>query len=500
MADREFDYVVVGGGSAGAVLGRRLADDPDVRVCIIEGGPAYEHDPRVLRLKQSLALVGHPDYDYDYTITEQPLGNSLLRLSRARMLGGCSAHNDAWALRAPAADMDRWAAAGATGWDGTATAPHFDRVFEEMRVHRVTQNAELSQAWIAAANELGFPTVDSTRGDYQRGISWVSLNEDKGIRVSTAVAYLFPLSELPPNLTVQLDTRAFKVVVENSRAVAVETDKGVVRARREIIVSAGAIDTPRLLMLSGVGPANHLQEVGIKPVMDLPGVGSNLQDHIETPVVWESAKDAGESISGLDLGLYAPVVSDESFDMQATIGHFSYWLHAEPFDELPRPARAFTFAPNVARPASRGTIRLASSGPIDKPLLNPRYFTDPDNHDERILVEGIRLGRRLAETTALSDWVVKEVSPGPSVTTDEELGAYARRYSNTVYHPCATCKMGAIDDADAVVDPRLRVRGIDGLRIADASIFPEIVRVNLNMTVIMVGSKAAEMIREDNAR
>ena len=495
--DLGYDYVVVGGGSAGAVLARRLSDDPAASVCLIEGGPAHEHDERVLLLRESLALVGNPAYDYDYAITEQQRGNSLIRLSRARMLGGCSSHNDSWALLAPDADMDRWAAAGATGWDAAGTAPHFDRVFAEMRVHRVAGGAALSLAWIEAAAERGIPLVDNTKGDFADGISWVSLNEDAGVRVSTAVAYLYPLAELPPNLTVQLSTRALRIPVENGRATAIETDKGTVRARQEIIVCAGAIDTPRLLMLSGIGPADELRKLGIEPVLDLPGVGANLQDHVETPVTWESARPAGASINGLDLGLYARVLSDSTFDMQATIGHFSYWLHAAPFDDLPRPEQAFTFAPNVARPASRGSVRLASADPSDKPMVDPRYFTDSDNNDERVLVEGIRLARTLAETSALRGWVVREVSPGPAVTTDEALAAYARRYSNTVYHPSGTCRMGAEDDHRSVVGPRLKVRGLDGLRIADASIFPELVRVNPNMTVIMVGSKAADLIQQD---
>jgi choline oxidase len=497
LSSQAFDYVVVGGGSAGAVLARRLSDDPDVSVCLIEGGPAHEHDDRVLLLKESLALVGNPAYDYDYPITNQERGNSLIRISRARMLGGCSSHNDCWALRAPDADLDRWAAAGATGWDAASLAPHFDRVFAELRVHPVPDGSELSRAWVDAAAELGFPLVESTRGDLSEGISWVSLNEDAGVRVSTAVAYLYPLAELPRNLTLRLSTRALRIVVDGGRATAIETDQGIIRAKREIIIAAGAIDTPRLLMLSGIGPADELRQIGIEPVLDLPAVGANLQDHVETPVTWESARPPGPSISGLDLGLYARTVSDDAFDMQGTIGHFTDWLHSAPFDDLPRPDNAFTFAPSVARPASRGRVRLASADPGARPLVDPRYFSDPEDHDERVLVQGIRLARRLAETTALADWVVQEVSPGPSLTTDNDLAAFAKRYSNTVYHPSGTCRMGAADDDLAVVDPRLKVRGMDGLRIADASIFPELVRVNPNMTVVMVGSKAAELIRQD---
>jgi choline oxidase len=490
-----FDYVIVGGGSAGAVLARRLADDPSISVCLIEAGPDYENDPKVRYLSEGLALVGNDKYDYDYPVAPQPRGNSLLRMSRARMLGGCSAHNDMWALRAPAEDMDRWQDLGAQGWNAASTDAHFDKIFREMRVHPVTKNAELGNAWLRAAAELGVPVVDNTSGaNYQEGISWVSLNEDGGMRVSTAVAYLFPLSELPDNLTVMCDTKALKVVIDNGEAVGVATEKGVVRAEREIVVSAGAVDTPKLLMLSGIGPADHLRSHDIQVIADLPGVGSNLQDHIEAPVTWESNRAAGESINGFDLCVYSAVNGASSFNLQTTIGYVSYWLWAAPFDELPRPDIAFSFVPNVARPRSHGTVRLASADHTDKPIFDPAYFTDPDNEDERLLVEGVRLARRFAETRELKDWIVREVTPGPELQSDDELGQFVRKYSNTVYHPCCTAKIGADDDAMAVLDSHLRVRGVDRLRVADASVFPEIPRVNINMTTIMVGSKAAELI------
>ena len=224
MSNNEhFNYVVVGGGTSGAVLARRLAGDASLSVCLIEGGPAYENDPKVLLLKESLALVGNQTYDYDYPIARQDRGNSKLRMSRAKMLGGCSSHNDCWALRAPDEDMDRWAALGAAGWDAKGTAAHFNRVFEEMRVHPVTREADLSNAWIYAANELGLPTIDNTAGDYSRGISWVSLNQDDGVRVSTAVAYLYPLSELPANLTVKLETLVDKIIIEDGAARGVQS-------------------------------------------------------------------------------------------------------------------------------------------------------------------------------------------------------------------------------------------------------------------------------------
>jgi len=493
-----YDYVIVGGGSAGATLARKLADDPQISVLLIEGGPAYEDDPKVMYLKESLGLVGDPLYDYDYPLVAQERGNSLLRLSRAKMLGGCSAHNDSWALRAPHSDMDRWERKGAAGWNAETTGPYFDRILHEMHVHPVTKGAELSNAWFKAGSELGMTEIDNTRGEYGPGVSWVSLNEHDGLRYSTAMAYLFPLSELPSNLMLQLETLATRILFDGTRAIGVETDQGSFFASREVIVSTGAIDTPKLLMLSGVGPAEHLAEHGIPVVVDLPGVGSNLQDHIETPVTWESSRPAGESINGLDLGIYAALgPGDEDFDTQVTVGHFTYWLAAPPFDDLDTTELAFTFAPNVARPASTGTIRLASADWRDKPLIDPRYFTDEGNQDEAKLVAGIRLAREFAKTEALKDWIVREIVPGAELQSDEELGAFARRYSNTVYHPMCTAKMGDPADPLTVVDPRLRVVGTEGLRVVDGSVMPEIVRVNPNMTIIMIAARAADLIKED---
>jgi len=369
-----------------------------------------------------------------------------------------------------------------------------------MRVHPVTKSSELSKAWIAAAAERDWPEIDNTSGEYGEGVSWVSLNEFEGLRWSTAMAYLFPLSELPDNLHLQLETMVTQILIEDGRATGVVTDQGVFSARREVIVSAGAVDTPKLLMLSGIGPADHLRDHGIDIVADRPGVGSNLQDHIESPLTWEASRPAGESINGLDLALYASLgPGDEDFDTQVTIGHFNYWLDAPPFSELERTELAFTFSPNVARPTSRGTIRLASGDWRDKPLIDPRYFTDAENRDEAMLVAGIRLGRELARTTALQDWVVRELAPGPDYQSDEELGSWVRKYSNTVYHPMCTARMGDPADSMTVVDGRLRVVGVTGLRVVDGSVMPEIVRVNPNMTIIMIAARAADLIEEDYA-
>ncbi len=393
-------------------MAARLSEDPNVTVCLLEAGPSDVDDPAILRLEDWMFLLDS-GYDWDYPVEPQEKGNSFLRHARARVLGGCSSHNSCIAFWTPREDLDEWAAMGCDGWAADDTWPLIQRLETNdgpgdhhgrsgpVNLMTIPPDDPCGVAVLEAAAQAGLPTVRFNEGETVTNGAWFQVNRSKdGNRMSSSHAYLHPIMASRSNLKVRTGCWVKRIVIdEDKRARGVEYMNpdlftySTVGARREVIVSCGAIDTPKLLMLSGVGPGEHLREHGIEVLVDLPGVGSNLQDHIETPVTWESDRPAGDSINGLDLGCYAAVGGDESFDMQATIGHFSYWLWAPPFDELPRPETAFTFAPNVARPASAGTVRLASADPGVKPIVDPAYFTDPENRDERVLVEGIRLAR-----------------------------------------------------------------------------------------------------------
>jgi choline dehydrogenase-like flavoprotein len=492
----EFDYVIVGGGTAGCVIARRLADaDPDASIGVIEGGDAFEHDPLVLGYHGSVPLLGNPTYDYDYGIAPQERGNSRIRHSRAKMLGGCSGHNDTVAFIPPARDLREWEGLGARGWGAEACRAHYARGAEQVHVHRAAGTSACAHAVHESALELGLPEVDVHGDDLVEGAGWLYLNERDEVRQSTAVAYLYPLSEMPSSITLLLETWVERLeVAADGSARTVRTSRGPVTARREVILAAGAIDTPRLLLLSGIGPSDELAALGIDPVHDLQGVGRNLWDHIEIPLVLETDRETGPSLQSAENGVFIRTRDGlEGFDAYAHIITQPYYapLTVDGVD-VPMPARGFCIVPNVAKPSSVGSLRLASSDPNEPPVIDPRYFTDPDGEDERVLVEAMRYARRMVRETALRDWVVREALPvGES---DEEIAAYVRESSNTVYHPSGTCRMGAEDDAGAVVDPALRVRGLDGVRIADASIFPSIPSVNLCLTTIMVGERAADLV------
>jgi choline dehydrogenase len=303
-----------------------------------------------------------------------------------------------------------------------------------------------------------------------------------------------------PNLTILLETWAYKLRLDGNRAegVHVRTKDGeeiLVKARNEVLLCAGAVDSPRLLMHSGIGPRADLEKLGIPVTHDLPGVGENLLDHPESVIVWETNGPIPEnSAMDSDAGLF--VRRDPEQPHPDLMFHF----YQIPFTDNPerlgyqRPEFGVSMTPNIPKPKSRGRLYLTSADPEAKPALDFRYFTDEDDYDGRTLVDGIRIAREIAKTEPLAGWLKREVAPGPDVTGDEELSEYARKVAHTVYHPAGTCKMGAADDRQAVVDPELRIRGLEGIRIADASVFPTMTTVNPMIGVLMVGEKAAELI------
>jgi len=271
-----------------------------------------------------------------------------------------------------------------------------------------------------------------------------------------------------------------------------------VAARREVILSAGAIDTPKLLMLSGIGPAAHLREFGLDVLVDAPGVGSNLDDHVEGLVMWEASRPmVTRSTQWWEIGLFTRTV--EGLDRPDLMMHYG----SVPFDlntvrwGYPTTSNGFCLTPNVTRGRSRGTVRLRSRDFRDRARVDPRYFTDPEGHDMRVMVAGVRLARRIAEQPVLAEWITRELTPGPDAVSEDDLVDYIVKTHNTVYHPAATARMGAPDDPDAVLDPRLRVKGVRGLRVADASAMPFLPAINPNITCMMIGEKAADLVAED---
>lgn len=355
----------------------------------------------------------------------------------------------------------------------------------------------------AARSALGVPHIEGfNQQPFTEGAGFFDLayHPENNKRSSASVAYLHPVMDERPHLTLMLETWAHRLELTGTRAtgVHVRTKDGeeiLVRAKREVVLCAGAVDSPRLLLHSGIGPAADLEALGIPVVHDLPGVGENLLDHPESVIVWETDGPIPEnSAMDSDAGLF--VRRDPEHAGPDLMFHF----YQVPFTDNPerigyeRPAHGVSMTPNIPKPRSRGRLYLTSADPSVKPALDFRYFTDEDDYDGRTLVDGIRIAREIAATEPLAGWLKREVCPGPDVTGDEELSAYARQVAHTVYHPAGTCRMGAVADTDAVVDPELRVRGLDGLRVADASVFPTMPAVNPMIGVLMVGEKCAELI------
>ena len=507
----DFDYLVVGGGTAGGVVAARLSEDPDVRVGILEWGPDDRGEERARYLRRWAEMV-ESEYDLDYRSVSQGRGNSNIRQTRARILGGCSTTNTMISWRPLRADLEEWVAAGATGWDADHFHPYYDRL--SIPIHPVAEhdrNPVIADVVEAASTALGVPVRErwndgSTDAD-ARGAGFFELGYDPetNVRGSTSIWYLHPILDRRKNLSLITEARATRILLEGSRAVGVEYHDSdghtrVARARREIVLAAGAIDTPRLLMLSGIGPRAELEAAGVPVRVDLPGVGENLQDHAEGLVVWEvRVAPPPISASGWDAGAMLQV--DDGAQRPDVLMHFPVeaWVEHPRAQGVVFPDQIVAIASNVAKPSSRGRVGLTSADPDTPPVIDYRYFTDPDGHDERMLIAGVRAARAIAEQEPFRSNIVREVFPGPDVQTDEQLSTVERSIHQTVYHVSGTCRIGADDDELAVVNPRLKVRGIEGLRVADASVFPTLPSVNPVITVLMVGERAADLIREDRA-
>ncbi|MGW0161088.1 GMC family oxidoreductase [Mycobacterium sp. NPDC003323] len=500
----QYDYVVVGAGSAGCVIASRLTEDPGTTVLLLESGPPDTH-PAIAEPPAWPTLWGSP-VDHSYATVPQPGTQGLAHnWPRGNTLGGSSSINAMVFLRGHPADFDHWAESGCRGWDHESVLPYFRRmetVPGGHTYHRGTggpltpapvagESANvLSQLFLDAAVQAGFPLTDDFNGASPEGAGWHDLSIAGGSRQSTAAAYLHPVRHRP-NLTVSTSSRAQRLLFDGTRCIGVEfvTDGRSVTgyARAEVILSAGAVDTPRLLLLSGVGPAAELEAAGVTVRHDLPGVGRNLHDHPLCGVVYEAAQPipAGRSNHAETSLLWRSSAELPGPDMQLMFIHVPF--HPP---HLVTPPNSFTIGVAVV-PTARGSIRLAGPDPATPPLIDPNYLGAES--DVRRMLQGVAVARELAASTAFDGWRGREILPGPDVTDEAALRQHLARATGTYYHPVGSAAMGT--GPDAVVDPDLAVHGLEGLRVADASVMPRVVSVNTNAATIMIGEKAADLIR-----
>ncbi|KAH8884967.1 choline dehydrogenase [Thozetella sp. PMI_491] len=530
-----YDYVIVGGGTAGCVIASRLAEYlPQKRVLLIEAGPSDFMDNRVLDLRQWLSLLGG-ELDYDYGTTEQPMGNSHIRHSRAKVLGGCSSHNTLISFRPFAYDLQIWQSLGAKGWTFETMMRVLDRLRNTVQPVHPRHRNQLCQDWVqACSSALDIPVLTDFNqhiqetGSLKQGVGFfsVSYNPDDGKRSSASVAYIHPIlrgEEHRPNLTILTEAHVAKVNVRGDDVTGVNVvlkdgSPRIVSARTETILCAGAVDTPRLLLLSGLGPRDQLTSLDIPVVRDIPGVGENLVDHPESIIMWELHKPVPPNQTTMDsdagiflrrerpnaAGVKAPnnpagLPDGDIADVMMHCYQIPFTLNTARLGyDAPEDGYAFCMTPNIPRPRSKGRLYLTSKDPKAKPALDFRYFTDPEGYDAATLVFGMRAARKVAEQEPFKHWIKREVAPGPEVQTDEDISEYARRVAHTVYHPAGTTKMGDVaNDALAVVDERLKLRSLRKVRICDAGVFPTIPTINPMLTVLGVAERCAEMIAED---
>jgi choline dehydrogenase-like flavoprotein len=355
----------------------------------------------------------------------------------------------------------------------------------------------IAAAFVDAAMRCGYQQQSLAHWDIGEGVGWLNITSRGGVRQSASVSYLHPLTGLPANLRLRTEVFAEKVVFnDKGRAIGVLAGGETLAARREVVLCAGAIGSAKLLLLSGVGPAQHLRDLGIDVVADSAGVGENLQDHVEGLVMVEASRPFPKPTShGWEAAVFACSEPDMAApDIQIHFGTEGYDMNTRELG-MPSPEYAVTLAPNVARPASRGTVQLRSPDPTAPPRVDPRYFSDADGHDERVMLAAMRVARRIAATSPLQDWLGLEIAPGSGAQSDQDVLAFLRQAHGSVFHPAGTCRIGAASDPRAVVDPSLRVYGVTALRVADASVFPTLVGVNPCVTSMMVGERAASLIR-----
>lgn len=532
MAEEEFDFIVVGAGSSGCVLANRLSAEPGRRVALIEAGPRdssfWIHLP-----------IGYGRTMWDSAVNwkfqtepEPEMASRQIYWPRGRVLGGSSSINGLIVIRGQTQDYDAWARQGCRGWSWSEVLPYFVKLENNaeftgdqthgthgpLPISSIGRKHELIEAFIAAAEVNGVPRTHDFNGGSQEGVGYFQLTTKNGWRMSAAAAYLRPVQRRP-NLHVLTGTQVLRVLFEGHRAVGVvcRTPAGTrtLKVTRGVILSAGSIQSPQLLMLSGIGPGRHLQRHGLPVLVDRPAVGQNLQDHLQFRLIYKSTKpittnDAlrslwGRAKLGLEWllfrrgalavginqgGLFARLMPEaRTPDIQFHVATLSADMAGGKVHDFP----GFTLSVCQLRPESRGSISLASADPLAKPLIRANYLST--EKDRNYAIRSILFARKLAQTKPLSDLIADEVLPGQQVRTEADILDFARHNGATIFHPAGTCRMGS--DEAAVVDARLRVRGADSLWVVDCSIMPTLVSGNTNIPAMMIAEKAADMILED---
>jgi choline dehydrogenase len=508
------DVVIVGGGTAGCVLAARLTEDPAVSVLLLEAGPLSRK--LEIKIPAAFSRLYRTDVDWgDSTMPQRQLDDREVVFPRGRMLGGSAAMNAMMILRGHRADYDAWAAAGCSGWSWSDVEPVFARSAEgAFPLAELPERHVLAEAFVHAAQAFGIPFTDDLNGESNEGVGFVPVSQRRGRRFSVLDGYLRP-ARRRPNLTIVTDALVTRVLIEDGRAAGVayrldgDTAEEQARSDREVVLCAGAIGSPHLLQLSGVGPRGALAGAGIHVVRDTPGVGANLLDHLANGLLVRTR--GVETLASADsLRNLARWVLRGTGPLTSNLGEAVAFVRSQPdlsapdvefllapvlFEEegLKQPTEhGLTLAVVLLRPRSVGTVLLRSADPAVPPAIDPRYLSDPDGEDEATLLRGLRLARRILAQEPLASFTDGEILPGDDARTDDDLRAHLRALSQTLYHPAGTCRMGS--DAQSVVDPELRVRGVAGLRVADASVMPTLPRGHTNWPTVMIAERAASFI------
>ena len=522
---KTYDYIIVGAGSAGCVLAARLTEDPRVRVLLLEAGGAGT--PRESKIPAAFSKLYKSAVDWNYSTEPEPhLNGRRLYWPRGKMLGGSSGINAMIYMRGNALDYDHWESLGNAGWGFADVLPYFKKSENQTRgassfhgaggplnVTDLRHVNPLTRAFLSAAGEIGIASNSDFNAARQEGAGLYQVTQKKGKRHSAADAFLEP-SVRSKNLSILTGAHATQLVIEKGRALGIAyVREGVLeeaRADGEVILCGGTVNSPQLLLLSGIGLPNELERAGIRTAHNLPGVGKNLQDHVMVSVGYLCTKAvtlaSAESLTNLmryflfkrgplvsnvaEAGIFLRTKSElDEPDLQLLFGPAYYVNHGL----TPRKEHCFGFGPTLVTPESRGEICLRSTNPLEPPAIRANYLST--EADMQVIVHGVRLSRQLAHSKAFEIYRGDELHPGTSAQSDNDIAEFVRREAETLYHPVGTCKMGS--DPMAVVDARLRVRGMEKLRVVDASIMPRIIAGNTNAPTIMIAEKAADMIRED---